>query len=131
MSESLTEFCRLSRRRLDLKDKLADVERSLDAMRPGVVDEVHRRRVNRMPGFSRYGVVLSPTSEPKVKAIGDTDDLVSALKKSCKKELLGVNWPALIAWTKRARTIPEAIAQVLDVRMVDGVSAKRKKRGDG
>ncbi|MBB6429211.1 hypothetical protein [Algisphaera agarilytica] len=129
MSERLTEYCRLARRRHELKAKLADVERLMQSSRPAVVDEVEHLRAMGRPRFSRHGMELRLTNETKVKAIGDTDDLVDALRKDKKKELIGVNWPALIAWAKRVRTVPDAIAKVLDVRVVPGVDAKRVKRG--
>ncbi|MEL7087853.1 MAG: hypothetical protein AAGL98_05330 [Planctomycetota bacterium] len=129
MSDRLIEYCRLARRRHDLKAKLAEVDRLLDSERPAVAEEVERLRALKRPAFSRHGMKLHLTNETKVKAIGDTDDVMAALGKARKKELLGVNWPALIAYAKRVRTIPESLAAVLDVRVVHGIQAKRTKRG--
>ncbi|MEM7626563.1 MAG: hypothetical protein AAF333_13285 [Planctomycetota bacterium] len=129
MSDRLAEYCRLARRRHELRAKLADVDRLMDAEHPAVVDEVERLRALKRPRFRRHGMELSLTTETKVKARGDTDEVVAALRKSRKKELLGVNWPALLAWAKRVKTLPGPLDEVLDVRVVHGVDAKRKQRG--
>ena len=129
MSETLTEFCRLERRRYDLKAKLAEADRQSDALRDEALHDLELRNARQLPAFERYGMRLRLVAKTKVEAINDTDDVVAALRKSRKTEFIGVNWPALISYAKRATRIPHALQDALRIRSVNTIDVERKKRG--
>lgn len=129
MSETLVEYCRLQRRRHDLKAKLAEAERQSDAMRDEALRDLELRNARQMPAFERHGMRLRLATKTKVEAVNDTDDVVAALRKSRKTELIGVNWPALISYAKRATRIPHVLQDALRIRSVNTIDVERKKRG--
>ncbi|MEM9414990.1 MAG: hypothetical protein AAGA29_05860 [Planctomycetota bacterium] len=125
--DAIARYAKLARRRHDYRRKLDQIELEMAAAEKAAIADLKDQPGHRA---SAQGMSLRVQQDAKVKAVTDTAGLVAALRRAKRPELIGVNWPALIAYAKHAAKggLPKALEAVLDVRTTTRIDARRTPR---
>ncbi|MEM6503942.1 MAG: hypothetical protein AAF711_00600 [Planctomycetota bacterium] len=126
MHESIKTYAKLARRRHDYQRKIDQIEAEMAAAEKDAMKAVAKEEDGTAIS---YGMSLTARDDVKVRAANDTADIVAALRSSRKPELIGVNWPALIAYVKdNAGKLPAALSSALKVTPKQRIDARRAAR---
>lgn len=123
MHEAIKTYAKLARRRHDYQRKIDQIEVEMAAAERDAMKALAKQTDD---SITSYGMNLTVRDDVKVRAANDTADIVSALRSSRKHELIGVNWPALIAFVKdHTGKLPAALDRALKVSPKRRISARR------
>ena len=123
MHESIKNYAKLARRRYDYQRKIDQLEAEMAAAERDAMKAIAKQADE---SITSYGMNLTIRDDVKVRAANDTADIVSALRSSRRQELIGVNWPALIAFVKdNAGKLPATLDRALKVCPKRRISARR------
>ncbi|MEO0475953.1 MAG: hypothetical protein AAF085_08305 [Planctomycetota bacterium] len=126
MHESIKTYAKLARRRSDYLRKIDQLEAEMAAAEK---DAMKALKKESDATATSYGMSLTAREDVKVRAANDTADIVSALRTAKKTELIGVNWPALIAFVKdNTGKLPAALSSALKVSPKKRIDARRALR---
>ena len=113
--DTLKTYARLARRRDDLRQKVAQVEKEMEAQSHHALVALDAHG----GAYRAHGVRLTLEQDVRVKATSDTQGVVAACKQAKHPELVGVNWSGLISFVRArladGKALPKAIDRVVRV----------------